>query len=242
MRIGLKGRYVLKKMMILAAIMLLTIGGITPLITANTPLIKTRSTNDVQNPESTCLRNLNYQKFVQVEVSKWTEDDGLINTIEIWPKDKVDGFRDAMDSVANGQRFSIMQQYGLIPQGRTQADFKIFLAEQYKQTKIIKNLDRQQINTANSRSKFFNVFISGEVYAPFFCSRIPFLLYVIRSDNGGNIVVENEDWVIPLSGNQLFDMFMCIWIGIFLPPLINGNNHIDREFFGTAGYLSIEIK
>ena len=240
MQKGRKDKHILGKMMIFATIILLTVGSIAPLITA-------RSQIDVKANLFSHPRMLINKQLVQVQVSRWTEDNELVTSIEFWPQYKVDAYRVAMEKAdtIDGQHFTVLKQYGLIPQDKTQDDLSNFYADQYIQNKQIskefeKHAEKLTFKSGSSHI-FHNAVIWGEIYAPFFCFRIPFISYVINSDNGGEIEIEVEDMYIPLSGNRYFDMFIFIWVGMFFPPVRNGINHMNKGFSGLAGYISIAI-
>ena len=229
--------------MIFATIILLTVGSIAPLITA-------RSKIDVSTNTSSYPIIFNNQQLVQVQVSRWTEENELVTSIEFWPQNKVDGYLKDMRNadVANGQHIAVLQQYGLIPQDKTQDDLENFFAEQIEQNQQISKKYEKHIEQSTSNDPqpgdggtFYNAEISGVVYAPFFAFRIPAFAYIINSDYGGEIKILLTDYEINLDGNRYFDMFIFIWAGIFVPPLKNFMNRINRAFGGVAGYLSVSI-
>jgi hypothetical protein len=230
-----------KNMMIFATIIFLMMGSITPLITAISPI-------NVCTQLSSHSRTIPNEQLIKVEVSRWTEDNKIVTSFEFWPKDKVDAFQEAMrdaDTI-DGECFTVMQQYGLIPQCKTQEDLENFFAEQCNQYQQINKKNEHYMNLEASEgfSDVFNdVKIFGKVYAPFFCIHFPFIVCSINSRYGGEIEIDLSDvgTTITRSGTQHFSMFILSWIGLFNPPLHNGKNYIDRVFSGKAGYLSISM-
>ena len=234
MRKERKEKNIFEKTVIVATIIILTIGSITPLITA-------KSEKDINTQTIEYKNDFNNKQLVQVEVSRWAENNKIVTSLEFWPKDKINGFLKALEGADYEHCLTIMQQYDLVPKDKTQDDLENFLADQYQQ--INEDFEKHKdLEISKENGHFFeSAIISGEVYAPFFCFRIPMLFYAINSGNGGDIYIELQDYCVSLDGNQHFNMVIYIWLGIFSPPLRNGRNYINRGFGGTAFNLYISV-
>ena len=101
---------------------------------------------------------------------------------------------------------------------------------------------KQNINLQTRKAVEFREsgFIKGFVEGPFKCFRIPGLIYIIESNSGGEIYIENEEYGIYQKGDY-FKMKVIGWIGIFMPLIHNGYNSLSRNFSGYAIMLDFEI-
>lgn len=224
--------------------MILTMGSITPLITANSSI-------NIYNLISSGPKVFNDQQLVQVEVSRWTENNEIVTSLEFWTKKKLERFQKAMNSAGDAQSFSIMQQYGLILQSKTQDEFEIFLADQYDQSRRDFKQNRNLILTIHKvLTTFRGNYHSSEgcdielgfINSPFICFRIPGLVYYIYSNNGGELFYHGDGITFDQSGEELFLMTMEKFIGIFIPPIKNRINIFPRAFTGWASKIEVKIR
>jgi len=81
-------------------------------------------------------------EYIDVQVSKWTEEGGIIATNETWLQDDYDGFEDDIEAAQNSssnmteifeQLLLVYKQYGFVPQNKTLDDLFEYLEEQYNE-------------------------------------------------------------------------------------------------------------
>jgi len=133
------------------------------------------------------------------------------------------------------QLFSVYKQYGFVPQDKTQIDLENFLAAQYDQhQQTIDDFIDENGELPFSGNEFseYDVVLLGNMGKPFFCARIPGLIYLIQT-------IGTSPWFYAnyLSGGVSgsisgygYAMELVIWIGWFLLPPHNG---INRGLFST---------
>ena len=86
-----------------------------------------------------------------------------------------------------------------------------------------------------------NCFIYGSIEGPFKCLRLPGLFYILESEEGGELFIDCGDCSIHEKG-CCFKITIVGFFGLFIGPLHNGKNIIDRQFFGYASLVSYEIE
>jgi len=84
-------------------------------------------------------------------------------------------------------------------------------------------------------------FIYGEIQGPFRCFRIPGLLYIIESENGGELFVDCGDCSLHEQGTY-FKITIIGFLGLFFQPIHIGKNIFNRKFVGHANMVSFEIE
>jgi hypothetical protein len=99
----------------------------------------------------------------------------------------------------------------------------------YEETKIVEEFSEE------------SYYIHGNINGPFICLRIPGLMHYIVSGAGGEIYIEYPYFTLYQPGDY-FKMIIIGWKGLFMPPLHNGYNMIDREFGGCATIVDFEVR
>lgn len=102
---------------------------------------------------------------------------------------------------------------------------------------------KQVDDTGDSSSNFVKktCTISGLVKGNFRCVRIPGMIYIIESNYGGEICIECPPEYTIYRRGDYFKLTIIGWMGLFLPPLHNGNNLLDRCFQGRCLLVDFEI-
>jgi hypothetical protein len=98
-----------------------------------------------------------------------------------------------------------------------------------------KNIESKNIGNLETLCSVF-----GTIKGPFNCFRIPGTLYIIESYSGGELYIEKPNVTLVYRGDFL-KIIIIGWAGMFIFPLHNGKNLMDREFNGYVLLIDFEI-
>ena len=191
-------------------------------------------------------------EYIDVQVSKWTEEGGIGAANESWLQDDYDEFVEDLDAaweeenktVAAEIVFEICQEYGIIPGNKTQNELEDFLTAQYNQHQ--EEIDGYHDEYGANMTYHWQggpAFITGVISRLFVVSfRVPYIYYMIESPLGGFITYHSfSSMDTGYEVGNYFAMELLIFIGVFVPPLHIGLNLLPSAFFGYTGYMGFEI-
>ena len=194
-----------------------------------------------------------YPVTIQVQVSRWTEDDELETTNETWTIQQYNDFQGSLGGIdpcggggSQDAYLTVFQQYGIIPEGKTMTDLENFLAAKYAENQEIIEQHMQQ-QGSQGRGYIFSgsgVFMRGTVERPIANFHIPAILYYLVSDFGGSLeysTLFGDCESGSFSGDDSFDGTWYIWIGAVVPPLVQFLTPYDISFTGFALVAHIGI-